>query len=140
MLDDTITSWEQRIANEFMECPELRLTTAQAARFGDSIRRRSSGFSINSCSVRGSEDSRNRRRLSARNPAPANLRLIGHAISLRKSGGTQRIAVFRAFADTVAHGEDQFIVIDTAPTGQTLLPRHIIAVFGTGRMPRRPSD
>lgn len=33
MLDDTITSWEQRIANEFMECPELRLTTAQAARF-----------------------------------------------------------------------------------------------------------
>jgi hypothetical protein len=53
--------------------------------------------------------------------------LIEHAISLRNSGGTQRIAVFRAFADTVAHGEDQFVVIDTAPTGQTPLPRHIIA-------------
>lgn len=27
----------------------------------------------------------------------------------------------RAFADTVAHGEDQFVVIDTAPTGHALL-------------------
>ena len=34
---------------------------------------------------------------------------------------TEEIAVFRAFADTVAHGEDHFVVIDTAPTGHTLL-------------------
>ena len=29
--------------------------------------------------------------------------------------------MFRAFAETVAQGEDQFVVIDTAPTGHTLL-------------------
>jgi arsenite-transporting ATPase len=33
----------------------------------------------------------------------------------------EEIAVFRAFADTVAHGAAQFVVIDTAPTGHTLL-------------------
>ena len=38
-----------------------------------------------------------------------------------RSPCTEEIAVFRAFADTVAHGADQFIVIDTAPTGHTLL-------------------
>lgn len=34
---------------------------------------------------------------------------------------TEEIAVFRAFADAVAQGADQFVVIDTAPTGHTLL-------------------
>ena len=29
--------------------------------------------------------------------------------------------MFRAFAETVAQGEDRFVVIDTAPTGHTLL-------------------
>ena len=29
--------------------------------------------------------------------------------------------MFRAFAETVARGEDRFVVIDTAPTGHTLL-------------------
>jgi arsenite-transporting ATPase len=29
--------------------------------------------------------------------------------------------VFRAFAQTVADGEDEFVVLDTAPTGHTLL-------------------
>ena len=38
-----------------------------------------------------------------------------------RSPCTEEIAVFRAFADTVAHGDDQFVVIDTAPTGHTLL-------------------
>ena len=33
----------------------------------------------------------------------------------------EEIAVFRAFADTVAQGEEQFVVLDTAPTGHTLL-------------------
>lgn len=33
----------------------------------------------------------------------------------------EEIAVFQAFAKTVAKGEDQFIVLDTAPTGHTLL-------------------
>ena len=38
-----------------------------------------------------------------------------------RSPCTEEIAVFRAFAATVAEGEGQFVVIDTAPTGHTLL-------------------
>jgi arsenite/tail-anchored protein-transporting ATPase len=38
-----------------------------------------------------------------------------------RSPCTEEIAVFRAFAETVARGEEQFVVIDTAPTGHTLL-------------------
>jgi len=38
-----------------------------------------------------------------------------------RSPCTEEIAVFRAFADTVAKGEENFVVIDTAPTGHTLL-------------------
>jgi arsenite-transporting ATPase len=38
-----------------------------------------------------------------------------------RSPCTEEIAVFRAFAETVAAGEDRFVVIDTAPTGHTLL-------------------
>ena len=38
-----------------------------------------------------------------------------------RSPCTEEIAVFRAFAKTVAEGEGQFVVIDTAPTGHTIL-------------------
>lgn len=38
-----------------------------------------------------------------------------------RSPCTEEIAVFRAFARTVAAGEDGFVVLDTAPTGHTLL-------------------
>jgi len=38
-----------------------------------------------------------------------------------RSPCTEEIAVFRAFARTVADGEDRFVVLDTAPTGHTLL-------------------
>jgi len=38
-----------------------------------------------------------------------------------RSPCTEEIAVFRAFAETVAEGEDRFVVVDTAPTGHTLL-------------------
>ncbi len=38
-----------------------------------------------------------------------------------RSPCTEEIAVFRAFADAVAQGEDRFVVIDTAPTGHTIL-------------------
>ena len=38
-----------------------------------------------------------------------------------RSPCTEEIAVFRAFAETVAQGEGQFVIIDTAPTGHTLL-------------------
>ena len=38
-----------------------------------------------------------------------------------RSPCTEEIAVFRAFARIVAEGADRFVVIDTAPTGHTLL-------------------
>jgi arsenite/tail-anchored protein-transporting ATPase len=38
-----------------------------------------------------------------------------------RSPCTEEIAVFRAFAEIVAGGEDGFVVLDTAPTGHTLL-------------------
>lgn len=38
-----------------------------------------------------------------------------------RSPCTEEIAVFRAFADAVAQGRDRFVVIDTAPTGHTIL-------------------
>ena len=38
-----------------------------------------------------------------------------------RSPCTEEIAVFRAFARTVAEGQDAFVVLDTAPTGHTLL-------------------
>lgn len=38
-----------------------------------------------------------------------------------RSPCTVEIAVFRAFARTVAEGKDAFVVIDTAPTGHTLM-------------------
>ena len=38
-----------------------------------------------------------------------------------RSPCTQEIAVFRAFAKVVAQADDQIVVIDTAPTGHTLL-------------------
>ena len=38
-----------------------------------------------------------------------------------RSPCTEEIAVFRAFAESVSRGGSQFVVIDTAPTGHTLL-------------------
>lgn len=38
-----------------------------------------------------------------------------------RSPCTQEIAVFRAFAEQVGEGENGFVVLDTAPTGHTLL-------------------
>ena len=38
-----------------------------------------------------------------------------------RSPCTEEIAVFRAFARIVAQGMDRFVVLDTAPTGHTLL-------------------
>jgi arsenite-transporting ATPase len=38
-----------------------------------------------------------------------------------RSPCTEEIAVFRAFAKIVAQAEDRFVVLDTAPTGHTLL-------------------
>lgn len=55
--------------------------------------------------------------------AGANLDEKGRALLEEdlRSPCTEEIAVFRAFADTVSAGTNQFVVLDTAPTGHTVL-------------------
>ncbi len=55
--------------------------------------------------------------------AGAGLDTQGQALLVEdlRSPCTEEIAVFRAFADAVAEGTDRFVVLDTAPTGHTIL-------------------
>lgn len=55
--------------------------------------------------------------------AGANLDAQGKALLEEdlRSPCTEEIAVFRAFADAVAAGTNKFVVLDTAPTGHTIL-------------------
>lgn len=55
--------------------------------------------------------------------AGANLDAQGKALLEEdlRSPCTEEIAVFRAFADAVAGGTSKFVVLDTAPTGHTIL-------------------
>ena len=55
--------------------------------------------------------------------AGANLDAPGKALLAEdlRSPCTEEIAVFRAFAQAVAEGSDRFVVLDTAPTGHTIL-------------------
>ena len=53
-----------------------------------------------------------------------------------RSPCTEEIAVFRAFARTVDRGKAGFVVLDTAPTGHTLL----LARRDRGLSPRRPAE
>jgi arsenite-transporting ATPase len=55
--------------------------------------------------------------------AGANLDAPGKALLEEdlRSPCTEEIAVFRAFADAVAEGTNRFVVLDTAPTGHTIL-------------------
>jgi arsenite/tail-anchored protein-transporting ATPase len=55
--------------------------------------------------------------------AGANLDVQGKALLEEdlRSPCTEEIAVFRAFADAVAAGTNKFVVLDTAPTGHTVL-------------------
>lgn len=57
------------------------------------------------------------------NTAGANLDEQGKALLEEdlRSPCTEEIAVFRAFAEAVAEGEEGFVVLDTAPTGHTIL-------------------
>jgi arsenite/tail-anchored protein-transporting ATPase len=55
---------------------------------------------------------------AGRNLDPNGLALLEEDL---RSPCTEEIAVFRAFARTVAQGRDAFVVLDTAPTGHTLL-------------------
>lgn len=55
--------------------------------------------------------------------AGAGLDASGRALLVEdlRSPCTEEIAVFRAFAQAVAQGNDRFVVLDTAPTGHTIL-------------------
>ncbi|EME70972.1 oxyanion-translocating ATPase [Paramagnetospirillum caucaseum] len=55
--------------------------------------------------------------------AGAGLDAAGHAMLEEdlRSPCTEEIAVFRAFARTVEEGRDRFVILDTAPTGHTIL-------------------
>ncbi|MBF0374536.1 MAG: arsenical pump-driving ATPase [Alphaproteobacteria bacterium] len=55
--------------------------------------------------------------------AGAGLDAAGRAMLVEdlRSPCTEEIAVFRAFARTIDQGADQFVVLDTAPTGHTIL-------------------
>jgi arsenite/tail-anchored protein-transporting ATPase len=55
--------------------------------------------------------------------AGKNLDASGRAVLAEdlRSPCTEEIAVFRSFARTMAQGKDAFVVLDTAPTGHTLL-------------------
>lgn len=57
------------------------------------------------------------------NVAGQNLDASGRALLEEdlRSPCTEEVAVFRAFARTVAEGKDGFVVLDTAPTGHTIL-------------------
>ena len=57
------------------------------------------------------------------NRAGKNLDAAGKALLEEdlRSPCTEEIAVFRAFADAVAAGTNKFVVLDTAPTGHTIL-------------------
>ena len=57
------------------------------------------------------------------NSAGASLDAAGKALLAEdlRSPCTEEIAVFRAFAQVVAEGQNQFVVLDTAPTGHTIL-------------------
>jgi arsenite-transporting ATPase len=60
-----------------------------------------------------------------------------------RSPCTEEIAVFRAFARVVDEGQDGFVVLDTAPTGHTLLlldaaesyHREVARTAGSARIP-----
>jgi len=58
-----------------------------------------------------------------------------------RSPCTEEIAVFQAFARTVAEGQDAFVILDTAPTGHTLLlldaaeTYHRAVARGSGSVP-----
>ena len=55
---------------------------------------------------------------AARDLDPQALALLDEDL---RSPCTEEIAVFRAFARVVARADDQFVILDTAPTGHTLL-------------------
>lgn len=98
----------------------LLTTTDPAAHVAETLERMHAGIQVDRIdpkaeTVRYVESvlAKNRGKLSSEN-----LALLEEELS---SPCIEEIAVFQAFAETVARGQEQFIVLDTAPTGHTLL-------------------
>lgn len=119
------TTVAARIANELVRrgFPVTLTTTDPAAHVAEAARELCSGAS--GLRVTRIDPSLEIRRYSEEVLATADTRLdaAGRALLEEdlRSPCTEEIAVFRAFAETVAQGEDRFVIIDTAPTGHTLL-------------------
>jgi arsenite-transporting ATPase len=101
-------------------CPVHLTTTDPAAHVADAVGARVPGLSVSRIDPRAET-----RRYAAQvlADAAAGLDLAGRALLEEdlRSPCTEEVAVFRAFAEAVAGGEDGFVVLDTAPTGHTLL-------------------
>ncbi|HEX6559446.1 MAG TPA: arsenical pump-driving ATPase, partial [Longimicrobiales bacterium] len=100
--------------------PVYLTTTDPAGHVIDAMRGRADGVTI------GRIDPEHETRLyreQVMNTAGATLDADARALLEEdlRSPCTEEIAVFRAFARTVAAGADGFVVLDTAPTGHTLL-------------------
>lgn len=95
-------------------------TTDPAAHLANTIGKQVSGLSVSRIDP-AAETARYTAEVMAKN-AP-NLDSEGKALLEEdlRSPCTEEIAVFSAFAHTVAEGQDGFVVLDTAPTGHTLL-------------------
>ncbi len=55
-----------------------------------------------------------------------------------RSPCTEEVAVFHAFAETIAEAENRWVVVDTAPTGHTLLLLQSAQAFGAQSSVTRP--
>jgi arsenite-transporting ATPase len=95
-------------------------TTDPAAHVADAV-----GDGVAGLSVSRIDPAEQTRIYSEQVIAAAGQGLDDHGLALLeedlRSPCTEEIAVFRAFADVVARGQDAFVVLDTAPTGHSLL-------------------
>jgi arsenite-transporting ATPase len=103
----------------------VTLTTTDPAAHVEAAARAMGGDSIYGLRITRIDPALETRRYTEEVLATAGDGLDAHGKALLeedlRSPCTEEIAVFRAFADTVAQGEAGFVVIDTAPTGHTLL-------------------
>ncbi|HEY0835789.1 MAG TPA: arsenical pump-driving ATPase [Azospirillum sp.] len=95
-------------------------TTDPAAHVADAARQSLPGLTIGRIDPRAEVEAY---RAHVMSTAGAGLDDAGRALLEEelRSPCTEEIAVFQAFARTVAQAEDGFVVVDTAPTGHTIL-------------------
>lgn len=95
-------------------------TTDPAAHVADTLAGAVDGLSISSIDP-GAETAAYREQVIQEQSAKLDAAALALLEEDLRSPCTEEIAVFRAFAREVARGGDGFVVLDTAPTGHTLL-------------------